>query len=194
MTDPARPSETLTAEFIAQRVEEHIQERQKTGKTCSGSESKWMRSWPDLFRGGEPHPWYGPCDGFGRDDGCSECQRLAGCDVEPAPPAAEADALARPSLPLEVQAEQAMSNLGSACMLTDDPHLLKAINRAYSALRATTDALARVTAERDGYFKALNYDHGRLLEAERQLAEMTAERDRLKLAFQKLHFIECVWG
>jgi hypothetical protein len=24
----------------------------------------------------DPHPWYGPCDGWGPDGGCSECSGL----------------------------------------------------------------------------------------------------------------------
>ncbi len=31
--------------------------------------------------GADPHPWYGPCDGF--DDGeCAECARVGDCDGE----------------------------------------------------------------------------------------------------------------
>jgi hypothetical protein len=31
----------------------------------------------------DPHPWYGPCDGFGQDGLCSECAKIA-FDTEPA--------------------------------------------------------------------------------------------------------------
>lgn len=27
---------------------------------------------------GNPHPWYGPCDGFGPDGTCCECQQAFG--------------------------------------------------------------------------------------------------------------------
>jgi hypothetical protein len=33
----------------------------------------------------EPHPWYGPCDGFRADGGCSECARVAGAPADPQP-------------------------------------------------------------------------------------------------------------
>jgi hypothetical protein len=31
----------------------------------------------------EPHPWYGPCDGFRADGGCSECARVADAPADP---------------------------------------------------------------------------------------------------------------
>jgi hypothetical protein len=42
----------------------------------------WMRSWPEIMEHGEPHPWYGPCDGMGAAGGCSECQRLRSQEPE----------------------------------------------------------------------------------------------------------------
>jgi len=67
---------TMRPADIATAVEAHISERIKAGKQPSRGEIEMMRSWPDWVANGEPHPWYGPCDGMGDDDGCSECQRI----------------------------------------------------------------------------------------------------------------------
>lgn len=66
-------SERFSPEKIAAQVEAHITERIRTGQTPSQSDMAWMRSWPSLVESGEPHPWYGPCDGMGPNGECSEC-------------------------------------------------------------------------------------------------------------------------
>lgn len=63
---------------VAAAVEAHIAERIKVGKQPSKSEIAWMRSWPGRVANGEPHPWYGPCDGLGTCGECSECERRGG--------------------------------------------------------------------------------------------------------------------
>ena len=83
----------MTSEELRERVEAHIADRTKSGKTPSRSEMAWMRSWPEMFASGDPHPWYGPCDGMGNKDGeCSECEMLAKVPRDPAQGASDGEA------------------------------------------------------------------------------------------------------
>jgi hypothetical protein len=72
------PASTDRGDSLAALIEAHIVERVRAGKQPSKHEIESMRSWSGRLADGEPHPWYGPCDGLGNHNGCSECQRLNG--------------------------------------------------------------------------------------------------------------------
>lgn len=74
-TAPTSEISRATPTEVEAAVEAHIVERIQAGKQPSKGEIEWMRSWPALMVHGEPHPWYGPCDGLGADGGCGECER-----------------------------------------------------------------------------------------------------------------------